>query len=76
METIWWKTQSIDPKTKQRIGIPTLHVVLKNDDEKIKGIVLSSDIVSNIEDAKNSIVDKLISRLEDTYKEVEQQLNK
>lgn len=75
MEAIWWKTQSIDPKTKESIGTPTLYVNVNNKDQEFGRIVISNDITSSIEDAKNSIIETLVKILEDGYKEVEQQLN-
>lgn len=75
MEAIWWKTQSIDPKTKEPIGTSTLYVNINNKDQEFGRIVISNDITSSIEDAKNSIIETLVKILEDGYKEVEQQLN-
>lgn len=75
MEAIWWKTQDIDYKTKERIGVPTLYVRVNYKDKEFGGIMISKNVISSTEDAKNSIIESLVEILEDGYKKVEQQLN-
>lgn len=77
LEAIWWETQGIDVN-KNRIGNPTLHVLLKckNGENGTRGITHSKEVIHglSISTIKNEMIKEIVEVLEESYRKVEKDL--
>lgn len=77
MEAIWWETQDLDVN-KNRIGNPTLHVLLRCEDSETgnRGITHHKEITRglSLDTIKDEMIKEIVEVLEEGYIEVKKDL--